>query len=185
MTSIRVSNRTKVAVTVAAALTAATVGLTSSPATAAGGFFGLVPQGSPKEDVAAVHGLIPDFGLNKRDNSGLDRFEQWMEISGPGADGVHDVFLRSRALGSDGLSYCMDSQSPLQIVPKKFDPVGTRPCDFSASQIWSIVSQPGGKFAYQNALSGQYLNRKLISGFPAYDQRSFNIDSVFTKKIPS
>ncbi|MET7550846.1 hypothetical protein ABZS94_34750 [Streptomyces sp. NPDC005500] len=185
MSSISPLRRAGIALAATTALVTGAMALTSAPASAAGGFFGLIPKSHPTEDVAAVHGLIPDFGLNKRDNSGLSFAEQWIEVEGVGVDGIHAVFLQSRALGPGGLSYCMDSQAPLQVVPKKFDPIGTRPCDFTTSQIWNKEPQSGGRVAYHNALSNFYLTYKLVGSFPAYDQRSFSADSVFSKKTPS
>ncbi|MFJ7306074.1 hypothetical protein [Streptomyces sp. NPDC099088] len=182
MPSVRTLRRAGAALATATTLIAGGAVVTAAPASAEVQFFGLVPKIQSNIDVAAVHGLVPDFGLNKRDNSGLDSFERWDEQAGVDANGINVVYLVSKAPGPNGIAFCMDSQAPNQNKPEKFDPVGTRPCDNSSSQRWLKGAAPGG-VSYKNAYSRFHLTLSPTSNFPAYEQRSFDQNrSVFSHK---
>jgi hypothetical protein len=180
---VLMSRRFLPALTACVALAAGSLALNATPAAAVSIYFGLLPKSEPSLDVAAVHGLDPNFGLNKRNSDGLDEFEQWAEV--PIDPAVPTVLrLITRARGPEGLLYCMDARPPAKTSPTLFDIVGTRSCNGNSSQRWVRVDLSTG-VAYRNVQSGYYLTARSGVIFPGYDQRVFDGDrSTFTKKTP-
>ncbi|WP_329449441.1 hypothetical protein OG894_41740 [Streptomyces sp. NBC_01724] len=157
----------------------------ASPASAASSF-GIIPKFvAPNKDVSGTQGLISGFPiLNQRDNSGLDSFERWQEIStGQTYEGSPVVFLRNVAPGPDGRQWWMDSVNPSgPFVPTSGSAVGTEPADGTVSQQWEKINH-GGSISYKNVYTHMYLTFKVASSGGVVQQSSLTSGADFTLRF--